>query len=487
MQNTKQNTVIMERTVPQGWMYKNVSRWADMGNLTVVLLVLPFCSLAVWGICQQQIPGAAPYVMLAGMSIALLFLLGTYVESRPYVGAAIVFSTALTLRLLFLLLWPIAPTDDFALSYQLAAKIAAGNAQTIHAAVYDSNNLYATTWSVHMPFVLTEAGLLRLSGGGILTLQLCFSVCSAVTCLLTERITGALVGTRTGWCAGMMMALNPTVLYFTSVLSNQHAALMFCLLAVWFFLARPLRHHWGNALAAGAALTVSNLLRPEMLVVLIAFVCYSGYCALCQETLRQKGKMLLHRTGELAIIAALFFGSTSAVSALLLHTNLIRKPMTQPHTAYKLAVGLNTDSTGKWNAADAEIEHDEAALWQQVQQRLSHPRTLSWLAAEKTKYQFGVYDYCWSGREDATPKQCAMRSGLCQSWMFVVLLLFTFGTVSMAFMKRAPLLPLLVIVLGYFLVFALIEVQDRYNYLLLPFFSSVAAHGLYSAGKRLPF
>lgn len=483
-----QNTAMMEKTAPQGWMHREAtSRWTDMGNITVVLLVLPFCLLAIWGICRQQTANAPSYAMLSGISIALLFLLSPHVEMRSYTGAAIVFTAALLLRLFFLLVWSIAPADDFALSYHLAAKIAAGNAQAIHAAVYDPENLYATVWSVHMPFVLTEAGLLRLFGGGVLSLQLCFSVCSAVTCLLTERITGALADTRTGWCAGMMMALNPTALYFTSVLSNQHAALMFCLLAVWFFLARPLRHDRSNALAAGLALTVSNLLRPEMLVVLIAFVCYSGYHALCQETLRQMGKLLLHRAGELVIIAALFFGSTPAVSALLLHAGLIRQPMTQPHTAYKLAVGLNADSLGKWNAADAEIEHDESALRQRVRERLSHPRRTLWLAAEKTKYQFGVYDYCWSGREDASPKQCAMRNGLCQSWMFVVLLLFTIGTVSMAFTKRTPLLPLLVIVLGYFLVFALIEVQDRYNYLLLPFFSAVAAWGLCRTGKQLPF
>lgn len=479
-----QKRVSLEKTAPQGWVYRAAAGGADIGNVVVSLLTLPACFLAIWGVLRQPMEDVLPYCMLAGMGIALLFLSAHYVQSHPYVGAAAIFSIALILRLLFLLIWPIEPVDDFALSYQLAQRLAVGDARAVHTAVYDSNNLYATVWSVHMPFVLTEAGLLRLLGGGVLTLQLCFCVCGAATCLLTERITGALAGTQAGWCAGMMMAVNPVALYFTPVLSNQHAALTFCLLAVWFFYAQPLRCRWGNVFASGAALAVSNLLRPEMLVVLIAFACYGGYYALRQEGLRQKGKVIARCAAEVLVVAALLFGSTVAVSALLLRAGLIREPMTKSHMNYKLAVGLNTDSLGKWNAQDAEIEQDEAALRERVRERLSHPRTVLWLAAEKIEYQFGVYDYCWSGREDASAKSQSMRRGLCRSWMFMVLVLFAAAVVRTAFMKRAPLLPLLVIVLGYFMVFALIEVQDRYNYLLLPFFAAVAAWGIPEGGKR---
>ncbi len=479
-----QKRVSLEKTAPQGWIYRATSGKVDVGSAIVSLLTLPACFLAIWGVLQQPTEDALPYCMLAGMGIALLVLFARHVQSRPYVGAAIVFSAALILRMLFLLIWPIEPVDDFALSYRLAQQLAVGDARAIHAAVYDPNNLYATTWSVHMPFVLTEAGLLRLTGGGVLTLQLGFCVCGAATCLLTERIAGVLAGTRVGWCAGMMMAVNPTALYFTSVLSNQHAALTLCLLAVWFFYARPLRSRWGNTLAAGAALAVSNLLRPEMLVVLLAFACYGGYHALRSEGVRHKGKAFAQCAAEILVMAALLFGSTAAVSALLLRADLIREPMTKSHMNYKLAVGLNADSLGKWNPQDAEIEHNEAALKEQVRERLSHPRTVLWLAAEKIKYQFGVYDYCWSGRTDAVPGRQSMRKGLCQSWMFMILVLFAAAAVRTAFMKRAPLLPVLVIVLGYFMVFALIEVQDRYNYLLLPFFSAVAAWGIPEAGKR---
>ena len=470
----KYNGIMRDNVLQDREGHHDITLWEMLGILAVVLLIVPACLLAIWGIYEQGTEGMMPYYMLAVIGVALLFWLARYVESHPAAGAIVVFVTALLARLLFLVVWPIEPVDDFALSYHLAEKLASGDAQTIHAAIQDPYNLYATTWSVHMPFVLTEAGLLRLFGGGVRTLQICFAVCSACTCLLTERVTGALTNTRTGWIAGMMMAVNPTALYFAPVLSNQHAALTFCLLAVWFFYARPLRHDWSNALAAGAALAVSNLLRPEMLVVLVAFVCYAVYRAFCRKGLRQKGKALARSAVEIAIVAALLLGSTSVVSAVLSHAGLIREPMTQSHTYYKLAVGLNVQSIGKWNAEDAEIENDEEALEARVRERLSQPVTVLRLMVQKTKYQFGFWDYSWSGREDAAPRWQDARHGICQSWMFLVFLLVIVSAVAMVYLKRAPLLPFLVIVLGYFMVFALIEVQDRYNYLLLPFLTAAA-------------
>ncbi len=459
----------------QQWTEERTSAVARVAMAAALVLTVGFCSLAIWGILENPAGLLLPCALLALTGILGLGILSFYTRAHPAAGLVSVFAVALLARLFFLTVWPITPVDDFASAYQLAQKIAAGGLEQARAAATDSQNLYGTIWSVHMPFVLTESAVLRLLGGGVPTLQICFAVCGAASCLLTGRIASALLDAQTGWCAGMMMALNPAALYFTSVLTNQHIALAFCLLAVWLLLARPLPRDWCNTFLGGAALAASNLLRPEMAVVVLAIACYAIYRALCQRRWRQKAKVLLQGGVRTGVVAVWMIGATVAVSALLLQFQVIQQPMTQPHMAYKLAVGLNSRAGGMWNLQDAALEHDEAALRKLVWQRLQDPEAVLQLCKEKIQYQFGTYDYCWSSAQGAQLSAQNLRHGMSQGWMLVVLALFG-GSVAMQTMRReTAVLPLLLVALGYVATFALIEVQDRYNYLLLPFFTMVAA------------
>ncbi len=70
------------------------------------------------------------------------------------------------------------------------------------------------------------------------------------------------------------MALNPAALYVTPVLTNQHIAATFCLRAVGLLFVRLLACGWYNTFWGGAAWATSNLLRPELVVLVLAMACY---------------------------------------------------------------------------------------------------------------------------------------------------------------------------------------------------------------------
>ncbi len=389
----------------------------------------------------------------------------------PRWAGAIVFAVALILRLAMIWGYPITPVSDFQETFALANQLT--QSSDWGTVIASASGGFDTDWAMHVPFILLETLCLKLSGENVLGIQILFGILEAGSCLLCFKIAQRWYGTVPGIWAGLVSAINPILLCYSPVLTNQHAATFFFLLGIWFFLARPISSPWWNAGLTGLSFALSHLIRPEMQVVLIAVICYLGYQLFFFLLGRKKGKsfkMIL--TG--IVILGVFFIAIGLCDVALQKTGLTKQSIFNGNLTYKIAVGLNQDSKGYWNQEDWEIYHDQPELEQRIRERISQPGMVEFMV-KKVISQYGTYHYDWAVCDGASPEFRNIFSKTVQSFMFLILLLACVAILSLVRKFRMEEMFLLIVVLGYFITFSIIEVQDRYNYLLIAVFTIFAA------------
>lgn len=405
---------------------------------------------------------------------------------KPHLWLWGIFFLAFAARLVFALFWPIEPASDFAFTYTHAQALQ-GLPMAQWPEYFVQIPRFQTVWSVHTPFLLFQALLLKLFGCGIVTLKIFNAFWGSVTCLLAALLTKMLFGQKSGLLCGILLAVNPVCLFFTPVLTNQHIATMLFMGALYFFLCRPFFKVWINDLSAALLLALSQLMRPEMLVTLLAFICYIIWESYRKQNRIQNGfgRRTLAVCKRIAVIILTFTLCIQSVNVYLLSKNIVQEPITNTNLLYKIVIGLNYESLGHYTSADATLANDHAMLEQLLKERIQNKAILWDLLTKKTAFQFGTYSYSWSVDKMDNAFVQNIYQPLTQTYM-LLLLAFALCTLFFTYKKHPPgLLLLLIILLGYFLTFALIEIQDRYNYFCIPLFTILASFSLVDLHRKI--
>lgn len=421
--------------------------------------------------------------------IMLLSMIPVKTVSMYRIWLAAIFILALAARLIMLQLWPIEPISDFKDTYKVAEALAGVKPAQMPTLMQHEFEYYYTTWSVHMPYILLKMVIIKIFGSSYYAIQAVFSIFGALSCVMASLIAKSLYGKRAGVMTGMIMALLPLNLLFTGVLSNQHAATCFFLTAVYFLIGTPFEKNIWNVISAAVCTCISQLIRPEMIVFVIGVLCYFLYQnLLCKnartELLSGVRRFLLYSVTFGGIYFVLLYG----VNFAMMQGGIIAQPITETNMAYKVATGLNEESMGLWSEHDAALSEDEAALNELIRQRTADPVRVTKLMYQKLMYQFGTYHYSWcvigETGEFVEHWYCPLTTDI----MLIVLLLGLLRLIA-AFYKRSRRETLLLItIIGYFMIFAVIEVQNRYNYAFIPIFIILASGGarqLAQWGKRI--
>lgn len=451
--------------------------WAEkLIHIVLFTLATACVVLALFGSYTQP----RNWLSISVVCTVFLLLIGGLSYSSKRIKTAfshslvILFLVAFFMRLLFLYIWPITPVSDFADTYQAAEKLAYIPITEYGNLIQESFSYYYTTWSMHVPFILTEMGILKLFGAGYFAIQVVFSLFGALSCVLTAAIGRQLFGKRAGWIAGAVMALLPLNLFFTGVLTNQHIATFFFLLAIYFLVARPADRKLYQVILAAVSTCISQLIRPEMLIFVLAVLCYLFYTEVIRSTAKwqKRGKRFFLYGITFAGIYLLLLHS---VNFALLRSEIIASPITTTNMAYKVATGLNAETLGTWNEADFAQADNSDAMVALIQERLENPVQVASLMAQKLVYQFGTYNYYWCVQEKPQKFVNNWYSALTTEVMHVLFWLCILYLFLCWRGKRRPPILLFIILIGYFMTFAIIEVQNRYNYALIPIFILLAS------------
>lgn len=376
-----------------------------------------------------------------------------------------------------LLFWKVAPVSDFQLTYDLSAALYRAAPSEWGSILNRIGTDYNGLWSAHLPFIIYQTLVFDVFGKSVQALQAMNLAASVLTCFLTVHTAKSLFGEKAGALAGWLFALNPTILFFVPVLTNQHIAALFFVLGLWVYFRRPFEKQIKNGLFCGAALALSQLMRPEMYVVLIALAA----CLVYQLLHRPEKKRALEEMLFVVALLAAFFGCIGLLDVVLIQSGTIHGSLLSGNIKYKLAIGLNQETHGLWSAGDAALLYDPDALDTVLSSRLSNPASIVLLMVKKVLYQMGSFSYSWSYIDRASLTVQKLYICISQAGGSVLALASTAAILLRPSHRKKQVL-LLVIMAGFICTFSLIEVQARYNFLFFPLFA-LAASGLFAEKK----
>ena len=465
-------------------------------NIGIRRIIGVMCALVLFA-CSIYILGDGRHISIVFTTLTVIGFSGVCIlsllcENRKLFWSAALLIAAFLLRLIFLSVWQISLTSDALTKFTLAHQLAHSPLSQWRGLVGATE--YGAEWSVHLPHVLFQTVILKLGGGSAESIHYFDALLSSLTVLLTYHVAGKIFDyDRRAALAGLLMLFNPTSVMMTGFMTNQHAATCLLMLGIWLYMVRPVRAKYVSELLCGAAFAASHLMRPEMQVVIIAVACLAAYDMLDLKAAIRNGSSHSFETSSkhiweificAALIVAVFFALTT-VSGLVL-TRFIGAAPPDSALLYKVTVGLNQESLGRYNYADYVLASDKEALRGLLAERLAaNPLSLISLMIRKVLFQFSSYDY-WNLHYDLNGtlilggrlQQMAATHAFYPVTQGYAFLLMIFAGICLC--RKSNPAPLLhsVIFMGFVLTFAIIEVQQRYNYLMLPFFSIWAAEGV---------
>ena len=387
------------------------------------------------------------------------------------VWLTMIFIAALILRIIMINTWKIAPTSDFKDTYEAALALADADISNLASVMRGENSYYYASWPVHLPFILIKMAIIKVFGEDIYPIQVIFNIFSAGSCVAAAMVAKSLYGRRAGITAGVFMCVFPLSLMYSAVLTNQHMATFFFLLSIYFIIDKPKKYKLRNVFFAGLSAAVAQLIRPEMQVYVIAVICYFLYKYIFSVRYKSSMKDAARKFASYSVMfLCVYIVAIYAVNLPLMQSGMIKESLMNTNYRYKIATGLNRETRGAWNEKDALHSTDYDELDRRIKERSSDFGQVLKLGAEKIAFQYGTYDYSWciEGKSGGFVEK--WYGPLTNDVMLVILILALMRVALAAFRRSRRELFVMIIMAGYFLIFMVIEIQNRYNYFAIPIF-----------------
>lgn len=436
---------------------------------------------ALFAVCFLLLAAAIVLQSGAALAAAACVLLVWLVYRHPVKKFAFwLFVCSFLLQLAVLMTVHTPVISDFAEQLQAARKLREG-------AMPYQISTYFRIWPYQTGFVLWEALWLSIWDDPM-CLKLVHALLSSGTLCLVYRWLLERVRKPAAQAAAGLLAVFPAYFTLSLVLTNQMAGAFFIVLAVWLLTCRDAdRLRFWRWPLAGLSLFVSELLRPEAIVLVLVVAIWSVFSLL--RTPKAWKRLVI---GLLAL-CAVYFGCQKGADALFRATGFSPWGLNNPLPEWKLVAGLNPDTGGQWNLDRYELleaTFDEDYIPTEETHRLAReliceelklsPR--GWLSLLHKKlsnlwyYQNTYWPFLHT--QDGSYARTLLYRLVEEAERLMFYLALALAALGLK-KRREPseLLP-------YFVVFALgcaflvIEVQPRYAYLPQIFFFMAAGFGL---------
>ncbi|MDO5396921.1 MAG: hypothetical protein Q4G33_03240 [bacterium] len=424
-----------------------------------------FCTDELYTVYQTEFTSASVINGILTLAATAGTMLALYKLLKKRNAAVVVFVLAFAVRLAAALFWRIEPESDFAITYELGKLIAHTPIEEWGRALDDYGTSYNDLWAVHMPFVVYQGMLLKITDSAVI-LRLANTMFSFGSCYFTVSLAEKLGGERAKRAALTFTAFNPVIIFFIPVLTNQHVSQFFFVFGLWLFMGCGAKNIYAYAWSAALCFGVSQLLRPEMLVVVIAAAVYVIY-----SVIRSGGaakKLIIFVSGLCVFLAVIAAMNTFLTSIHAVHRNIYSGNLN-----YKIMVGLNPETNGSWSASDSGLEGNSEAINSVIRSRLKeNPLKLAARLYGKSVYQLGSYVYTWSYRSGSEwISQMLMR----RCGAALMLIVCTLAAWNVLFHRQERFVWLYMTMAAFAAVYAVIEVQSRYNFVFIPVLILIAS------------
>ncbi len=335
---------------------------------------------------------------------------------------------------------------------------------------------YFSFYRFQIPYTAYLAGLLRIFGTlqGVIAFRTIILVMTNIVMYRTLRLAYSV---REAFFPAWMFTVFPFIFFGSGILNNQHECMLFEALAIYVFFKG--RDAGGKSIVmcglTGVLLSIGNLFRPTASVIVIAFA-----IVLVFRFLRSKNKGLL---ACLCMLAAGYLAIRFLADGLFRAGGIAPEGITVGNLWFKLSLGLTGNGITGIQTVDAEhtnLYFDlqqygfddgayKAAASAYVAGLIRTPGTVLGYVPWKILFFAGTADAQYSFTNMEFLESQIPLTGILNGVGLFIYAMAIAGTLYRTWKQRAEdregLFPAgMLIFLGYFAAYILLEAQTRYRY-----------------------
>lgn len=328
---------------------------------------------------------------------------------------------------------------------------------------------YFICWGYQMGHVIYQAILLNIINS-ITLLKIVNAIVTSSTVIMIYLIGKELSTTKAAIIISIIYSIFLFPLLLNTVLTNQLLPMLLILIAIYLWMKKK-KENKLMPVIIGILLGISNMLRSETIVIIIAFVLYTIFLMIKKEN--RKALII-----NLCLIIISYFTLTTATSFVLKATDISPSGLENKNSSWKFLEGLNIETRGQYSEDDAiKYSYDKKKTTKELKKRIQEEwQQYPLLFAKKTKILWLNSDLSWSLGHIENQEDLKLYEGINQIFIyfFVIMSLLSAITLFKKTYKKEQILILLILFI-YFGVYLFIEVMPRYAYSLQIFEALLAS------------
>lgn len=202
----------------------------------------------------------------------------------------------------------------------------------------ESSQKYIDTWPYQTPFILYETFFLKICNSDVF-LKIINTIINVFIVLLMYNISKKISNKKSAQIVTILYMLFINKILYSNILTNQFPSMLFLLLGINIFFSSRIKNEKIRVLLFSICTAISNLFRPEGIIILLSFIAYEIYKLI-------KEKKYLNIIINILIFVTIYMLICNG-TMLLLKKTLIKEPK-DIGMLYKFVLGLNIDSNGQW-------------------------------------------------------------------------------------------------------------------------------------------
>ncbi len=331
------------------------------------------------------------------------------------------------------------------------------------------NMPYFITWGYQIGHVVYQAILLSIINS-VTFLKIVNAIITSLTVVMIYLIGKELSSKKAAFITSIIYSIFLFPLLLNTILTNQLLPMLLILMAIYLWI-KTKKSNKLVAIIIGILLGISNILRSETIVIIIAFFLYSIYLMIKKENKKQ---LILN----IFLILVSYFLITTSTSFILKATNISISGLENKNSAWKFLEGLNIKTTGQYSNEDAvKYSYNEIKTKKELKKRIKKEwKQYPILFAKKTKILWINSDLSWPLGHIKNQETLKLYEGINQIFIcfFIILSFMSSITLFKKSYKKEQILILLILFI-YFGVYLFIEVMPRYAYSLQIFEALLAS------------
>ena len=328
---------------------------------------------------------------------------------------------------------------------------------------------YFICWGYQMGHVIYQAILLNIINS-ITFLKIVNAIVTSSTVIMIYLIGKELSNTKATIIISIIYSIFLFPLLLNTVLTNQLLPMLLILIAIYLWMKKK-KENKLMPVIIGILLGISNMLRSETIVIIIAFVLYTIFLMIKKEN--RKALII-----NLCLIIISYFTLTTATSFVLKATDISPSGLENKNSSWKFLEGLNVETRGQYSEDDAvKYSYDKKKTTKELKKRIQEEwQQYPLLFAKKTKILWLNSDLSWPLGHIENQEDLKLYEGINQIFIyfFVIMSLLSAITLFKKTYKKEQILILLILFV-YFGVYLFIEVMPRYAYSLQIFEALLAS------------